>query len=85
VSAFASRDALGGNIVVALLDLMAGVVMLAGPDLGLPTVAVIIGIVLIMRGDCSSPPAGSFVGSIACRRRTRPRASWPKPAADKRR
>jgi uncharacterized membrane protein HdeD (DUF308 family) len=50
VSAFASHKALGGNIVIALLDLMAGVVILAGPDLGLGTGAVIIGIVLIVRG-----------------------------------
>jgi uncharacterized membrane protein HdeD (DUF308 family) len=39
VSAFASREALGGNIVIAFLDVMAGVVILAGPDLGLANVA----------------------------------------------
>jgi uncharacterized membrane protein HdeD (DUF308 family) len=50
VSAFASREAGGGNILVAILDLTAGAVILAWPDLGLATLAVIIGIVLIMRG-----------------------------------
>ena len=50
VSAFASREARGGNILIALLDLAAGAVILAWPDLGLATVAVIIGIVLIVRG-----------------------------------
>ena len=40
----------GANIFIALLDLMAGAVILAWPDLGLATLAVIIGIVLIVRG-----------------------------------
>ena len=50
VSAFASREARGGNIVIALFDLAAGAVILAWPDLGLATLAVIIGIGLIVRG-----------------------------------
>jgi len=50
VSAFALRETRGGNIVIALLDLAAGVVVLAWPDLGLATLAVIIGIALIVRG-----------------------------------
>ena len=50
VSAFDSREARGGNILVALLDLIAGAVILAWPDLGLATLAVIIGIVLVVRG-----------------------------------
>ena len=50
VSAFASREGRGGNLLIALLDLAAGAVILAWPDLGLATVAVIIGIVLIVRG-----------------------------------
>jgi uncharacterized membrane protein HdeD (DUF308 family) len=50
VSAFESREARGGNLLIALLDLAAGLVILAWPDLGLATLAVIIGIVLIMRG-----------------------------------
>ena len=50
VSAFASREARGWNIFIALLDVAAGIVILAWPDLGLATLAVIIGIVLIVRG-----------------------------------
>ncbi len=50
VSAFASREARGGNLLVALLDLIAGGVILAWPDLSLATLAVIIGIVLVVRG-----------------------------------
>jgi uncharacterized membrane protein HdeD (DUF308 family) len=50
VSAFASREARGGNIAIALLDLAAGAVILAWPDLGLATLAVIIGIGFIVRG-----------------------------------
>ena len=50
VSAFASREARRGNLFIALLDLTAGAVILAWPDLGLKTLAVIIGIVLIVRG-----------------------------------
>jgi uncharacterized membrane protein HdeD (DUF308 family) len=50
VSAFAARETRGGNLLIALLDLTAGVVILAWPDLGLSTLAVIIGIVLIVRG-----------------------------------
>ena len=50
VSAFASPEARGGNILISLLDVVAGIVILAWPDLGLATIAVIIGIVLIVRG-----------------------------------
>ena len=50
VSAFASPEGRGGNIVTAILDLIAGIVILSWPDLGLSTLAVIIGIVLILRG-----------------------------------
>jgi uncharacterized membrane protein HdeD (DUF308 family) len=50
VSAFDSREARGGNLLIALLDIGAGVVILAWPDLSLATLAVIIGIVLIVRG-----------------------------------
>ena len=81
VSAFASREGRGGNILIALLDLAAGVVILAWPDLGLATVAVIIGIVLIVRGvlfivrrlaaSYARPRAGTGPGARA----------WRKPAA----
>ena len=50
VAAFASPEGRGGNIVTAILDLIAGIVILSWPDLGLSTLAVIIGIVLILRG-----------------------------------
>ena len=50
VAAFASPEGRGGNIVTATLDVIAGIVILSWPDLGLSTVAVIIGIVLILRG-----------------------------------
>jgi uncharacterized membrane protein HdeD (DUF308 family) len=50
VVALASPEARGGNIVTAILDLIAGVVILSWPDLGLATLAVIIGIALILRG-----------------------------------
>ena len=50
VVALASPEERGGNIVTAILDLIAGIVILSWPDLGLSTLAVIIGIVLILRG-----------------------------------
>ena len=50
VVALGSPEGRGGNILTAILDLIAGALILAWPDLGLATVAVIIGIVLIMRG-----------------------------------
>jgi len=50
VTAFASPYGRGGNIVIAILDVIAGIVILSWPDLGLSTLAVIIGIVLILRG-----------------------------------
>ena len=50
VAALAAPEGRGGNIVTATLDLIAGIVILSWPDLGLSTLAVIIGIVLIMRG-----------------------------------
>jgi uncharacterized membrane protein HdeD (DUF308 family) len=50
VSAFSVHEGRGGNIAIALLDVIAGIVLLAWPDLGLKTVAIIIGVVLIVRG-----------------------------------
>ena len=50
VAAFASPEGRGGNLVTATLDVIAGIVILSWPDLGLSTLAVIIGIVLILRG-----------------------------------
>lgn len=50
VTAVASPEGRNGNIFIAILDVVAGIVILAWPDLGLATLAVIIGIVLILRG-----------------------------------
>ena len=50
VVALASPEGRGGNLVTAILDVIAGVLILSWPDLGLSTLAVIIGIVLIVRG-----------------------------------
>ena len=50
VVALATHEGRGGNIVTAILDVIAGIVILSWPDLGLATLAVIIGIVLIVRG-----------------------------------
>jgi len=45
-----SPEGRGGNLVTAIIDVVAGIVILSWPDLGLATLAVIIGIVLIVRG-----------------------------------
>src|SRR5215212_8144490 len=50
VTALASPEGRNGNIVISIVDVVAGIVILAWPDLGLATVAVIIGITLILRG-----------------------------------
>jgi len=50
VSAFDDHEGRAGTIAVAVLDLIAGIVILAWPGLGLATLAVILGIVLIARG-----------------------------------
>ncbi len=50
VAAFSEREGRVGNILIALLDVIAGAVILSWPGLGLATLAVIIGIVLIFRG-----------------------------------
>ena len=50
VVALGTPEGRGGNILTAIFDLIGGAVILSWPDLGLSTVAVIIGIVLILRG-----------------------------------
>jgi uncharacterized membrane protein HdeD (DUF308 family) len=50
VVALGEPEGRGGNLVTAIFDLLAGIVILSWPDLGLSTVAVIIGLVLIVRG-----------------------------------
>jgi uncharacterized membrane protein HdeD (DUF308 family) len=50
VSAFALTSGRTPYILGALIDLIAGIVILSWPELGLATFAVIVGIVLIVRG-----------------------------------
>ena len=50
VSAFGEPEGRATNIAVASLDIIAGIVILSWPGIGLTTLAVIIGIVLIVRG-----------------------------------
>jgi uncharacterized membrane protein HdeD (DUF308 family) len=50
VAAFGEREGRGGNIALGLVDAIAGIVILSWPGLGLSTLAIIIGIVLIFRG-----------------------------------
>ncbi len=50
VLAFATPENRAGNIVLALVEMIAGVLILAWPQIGLATLAVILGIVLIIRG-----------------------------------
>ncbi len=50
IAAFTDRDGRGTNIVVGILDVVAGIVVLSWPDLSLKTLAVLAGIVFIFRG-----------------------------------
>jgi uncharacterized membrane protein HdeD (DUF308 family) len=50
VSALAGPEGRTGNILVGLVDLIAGIVILSWPELGIATLAVLIGISLIFRG-----------------------------------
>jgi uncharacterized membrane protein HdeD (DUF308 family) len=50
VVAFGEPEGRGVNLLLAAIDLIAGVVILAWPDLSLSTLAIIVGIVLIVRG-----------------------------------
>ncbi len=50
VSAFGEPEGRASSIAIACLDIAAGVVILSWPGIGLTTLAVIIGIVLILRG-----------------------------------
>ena len=44
------QEARGVNLLLATIDLLAGIAILVWPDLSLSTLAVIIGIVLVIRG-----------------------------------
>ena len=48
--AFSESENRGTNIAVGLLDVAAGIIVLVWPHVGLATLAIIIGIVLIVRG-----------------------------------
>ena len=50
VAAFGEPDGRAGNIAIAIFDFVAGIVILSVPGPSLATLAVIIGIVLIVRG-----------------------------------
>jgi uncharacterized membrane protein HdeD (DUF308 family) len=50
MSAFALRAERGLNIFLAILDVIAGIVILSWPELSLSTLAVILGIILVLRG-----------------------------------
>jgi uncharacterized membrane protein HdeD (DUF308 family) len=50
VEAFGEREGRAANIAIGLVDAILGVVILAWPDISLSTLAVLIGIVLILRG-----------------------------------
>ena len=50
VYAFTLPGARGGQILLAVLDAAAGILILAWPDIGLSTLGIIIGIVLVLRG-----------------------------------
>ncbi len=50
VAAFGEPEGRGANIAIAILDVIAGAVILSWPSIGLATLAVIVGIVLLLRG-----------------------------------
>jgi uncharacterized membrane protein HdeD (DUF308 family) len=50
VTVFTMRGSRAATIFVALLDVIAGVIILSWPQIGLATLAIIVGVVLILRG-----------------------------------
>jgi len=50
VSAFSMQGSKAASIVTAIVELIAGVLILSWPELGLATFAVIVGIVMMLRG-----------------------------------
>ncbi|HTR89491.1 MAG TPA: DUF308 domain-containing protein [Solirubrobacteraceae bacterium] len=50
VAAIGEREGRGANVLIGLVDAIAGIVILSWPGIGLSTLAIIIGIVLIIRG-----------------------------------
>jgi uncharacterized membrane protein HdeD (DUF308 family) len=77
VLAIGEPDGRAGNIAVAILDLIAGIVILSWPAPSLATLAVIIGIVLIFRGALWIGAGWGLRG--LGRELDRPRTSTPAP------
>jgi uncharacterized membrane protein HdeD (DUF308 family) len=50
VSAFSLSERRGANILIALLEVLAGIVIVASPGIGVRTLAVLIGLAFILRG-----------------------------------
>lgn len=50
IAVFAQQDGRGANLAIGVLDVIAGIVVLSWPDLSLKTLAVLAGIVLLLRG-----------------------------------
>ena len=50
VSAFTSSENRASNILLSIVEVIAGIVVLSWPELALSTLAIIVGIVLILRG-----------------------------------
>ena len=50
IAAFSDDQGRGTNVVVGILDVLAGIIVLAWPDLSLKTLAVLAGIVFVIRG-----------------------------------
>jgi len=50
LTALTTPEGRAGSILIGIVDLVAGIVILAWPELGIATLAVIIGISLILRG-----------------------------------
>ena len=50
VAAFANSEGRGANIILSVIDIVAGIVIVSWPDISLATLAVILGIFLVLRG-----------------------------------
>jgi uncharacterized membrane protein HdeD (DUF308 family) len=50
IEAFAVREGRGWNLLIALVEIVAGVVIVSSPDIGVKTLALLIGITFLLRG-----------------------------------
>ncbi|MFT4048420.1 MAG: DUF308 domain-containing protein [Solirubrobacterales bacterium] len=64
ILAFSDSYGRGVNLILAVIDLAAGIAILVWPDLSLSTLAVIIGIVLIVRGIADIYAAFTLRGAL---------------------